>query len=186
MAWTLETGTDSEAVTYCPTCGEPLGSRTTHEGERPYCDDCDLTLYRNPVPMARATVVDGDRLLLIEMGRGPDEGSWALAGGHIEHDEPPQVAAARELAEETGLHVAPEDLQLIGEGFLVFEDGLTMVSFNYAASMAAAEGTVEAADDAADARFWSRDELETSTPLLRASGVDQLRSALDTFGHGEA
>lgn len=175
MAWTVE----STDVAFCPTCGASLSTRETQDGPRPYCGECQLTLYRNPVPMARATVVDGDELLLIEMGEGRDEGSWALAGGHIGHDESPRRAAARELEEETGLRVQPGDLVLIGDGFLQFADGETMVSFNYAAPREHTSGTVSAADDATDARFWSRAELRTEPPLVRASGVPQLLAAME-------
>lgn len=129
--------------------------------------------------MARATIVDGDSVLLIERRRGSDKGSWALPGGHIDHDETPRTAAARELEEETGMLVKSSDLTIIGDGFLEFDDGETMVSFNYAASVADATGTVEAADDAAAARFWSLEEIQSKEPLLRASGIDQLLLAID-------
>lgn len=178
MSWTI--GVDTPH--YCPLCATSLTPKSTDAGPRPHCPSCELTMYRNPVPMGRATVVDGDSALLIERGRGGDVGSWALAGGHIEFDESPRVAAARELEEETGLVVNPDDLELVGDGFLDFGDGYTMVSFNYAAPHSAAEGVVEAADDAADARFWSREELLENTPLLRASGLEQVLDAIVSVG----
>lgn len=181
MGWTL----GMIDVDFCPSCGTSLTSRRTGDGERPYCDDCGVTLYRNPIPMARATVIDGEKLLLIEMGAGRDKGSWALPGGHLDLCESPREAAARELEEETGLAVDAEDLTLIGDGFLEFTDGESMVSFNYAAPRARATGTVEARDDAAAARFWSRDELQKSPPLVRASGVQQLLAAMDELGDPE-
>lgn len=175
MAWTVET----DHITYCPLCGHTLSAREREERSIPYCRECDLTIYRNPVPMGRATVIDGESALLIERGGGADIGEWVLAGGHLEDDESPRVGAARELEEETGLSVSPTDLTLIGDGFLDFGDGFTMVSFNYAAPKTAAEGTLQADDDAAAARFWSRDELQTNTPLLRASGLQQVLTAID-------
>lgn len=177
MGWTVEI----ESVEHCPTCGASLGTRETSDGTRPYCADCDVTVYRNPVPMGRATVVDGDSLLLVQLGHGVDAGDWALPGGRIEHDEPPRVGAARELEEETGLAVDPADFELVGDGFLDL-DQTTMVSFNYAAPAEAATGTVEAADDAADARFWTRTEIESIESALRASGRAQLLAAPDRFG----
>jgi 8-oxo-dGTP pyrophosphatase MutT (NUDIX family) len=39
---------------------------------------------------------------------------WAASGGHVEPGETYLEAAVRELHEETGLVVAPEDLQLVG------------------------------------------------------------------------
>lgn len=55
---------------------------------------------------ARVLLVDAlDRLLLFRSG---DE--WFTPGGGIEADETAAEAASRELAEETGLRVAPESL----------------------------------------------------------------------------
>ena len=178
MAWTLT----AERPTFCPWCGNRLGERD-HEGRTvPYCADYGRTIYRNPVPMARATVVDTDSALLIQRGRPPDEGAWALPGGHVEHDEPLRVAAARELCEETGVSVPPEHLRVIGTGFLAFESGGTMVSVNFAAPRSAASGEFAAASDAAAARFWTEAELRASTPMLRASGRDQVLDAIATVG----
>ncbi|MCW2819368.1 MAG: hydrolase, partial [Marmoricola sp.] len=50
--------------------------------------------------------VAGDReelLLTRHSARGPRPGTWTLPGGGVEHGEPPAAAAAREVAEETGL-----------------------------------------------------------------------------------
>ena len=47
------------------------------------------------------------RVLLIERGREPHLGAFALPGGKIEQDEHPFDAAMRELTEETGLSVDP-------------------------------------------------------------------------------
>lgn len=180
MAWTVEL----PSVSYCPSCGASLGVRETDDGDRPYCEDCGVTMYRNPLPTARATVVTDDAALLIEMGEGRDEGEWALAGGHPRPSETPRQAAARELEEETGLAVAPDALTLVGEGHLSFADGHALVSLNYAAPARAASGTVAAADDAAAARFWDRERLDALSDGLRASGVDQVRAAIETVGEG--
>ncbi|MDP7080136.1 MAG: NUDIX domain-containing protein [Candidatus Undinarchaeales archaeon] len=51
-------------------------------------------------------------VLLIRRGRPPYEGMLALPGGFVEYREPPQEAAVRELAEETGLVLYPRDREL--------------------------------------------------------------------------
>jgi 8-oxo-dGTP pyrophosphatase MutT (NUDIX family) len=53
-------------------------------------------------------------LLLQERDEHPviDPGKWGLPGGHVEDGEDYEPAAYRELAEETGLHLAPGHLTL--------------------------------------------------------------------------
>ncbi|MDT9592027.1 NUDIX domain-containing protein [Nocardioides zeae] len=44
-------------------------------------------------------------LLTRNSARGPHPGSWTLPGGGVEHGEPPALAVAREVREETGVEV---------------------------------------------------------------------------------
>ncbi|MFI5721098.1 NUDIX hydrolase [Nocardia sp. NPDC051750] len=67
------------------------------------------------VDLAAFTVRDGDlHVLLIERGRPPYTGQWALPGGHLEDGEDLDTAAARELAEETGVDLTGAHLEQVG------------------------------------------------------------------------
>ena len=90
--------------TFCSFCGtrfpEDLGWPRR-------CPACGQTTYRNPLPVAVALVpVDGG-LLLIRRLVEPQVGKLALPGGYINFGETWQAAAAREVAEETGVVLDP-------------------------------------------------------------------------------
>ena len=96
-------------------------------------------------------------MLLVKRGNDPFKGSWALPGGFVDAGERVAQAAARELAEETG--VAAGELTMLG----VYDDpgrdprGPTVS----VVQLMRVERELEAAggDDAADARWFALDEL---------------------------
>jgi len=62
--------------------------------------------YPRPAVTVDAILISPNKsVLLIERGREPFKGKWALPGGFINMDEELAVACQRELEEETGLRV---------------------------------------------------------------------------------
>jgi 8-oxo-dGTP diphosphatase len=64
-----------------------------------------MTIERRPTPGVGVAVLDGGRVLLVKRGREPGLGQWAVPGGKPEYGESLQVAARREVLEETGIEV---------------------------------------------------------------------------------
>jgi 8-oxo-dGTP diphosphatase len=107
-------------------------------------------------PCAAGIVHDqAGRLLLIRRGQPPAAGSWSVPGGRCRPGESPADACVREVAEETALEVAVVRLAgrveraAPGGGVYVIDDFVCRV----------VGGDLRAGDDAADARWVSRDEL---------------------------
>ncbi|KAJ3326590.1 hypothetical protein HDU76_012800 [Blyttiomyces sp. JEL0837] len=80
--------------------------------------DVETKVYKNPASTVDALVVRKNmvtgcfELLVIQRGRNPYQGFWALPGGFTEYGEDPEVAVLRELEEETLLQVDPAAKQV--------------------------------------------------------------------------
>jgi 8-oxo-dGTP diphosphatase len=108
-------------------------------------------------PNKRAGTLPFD-VLLIERGCEPFEGRWALPGGWVDAGETSRAAAARELAEETGIEVDPAALRQLG----VYDapDRDPRGRYVTVAYTLIVDRTVPTAgDDARQARWWPLNQL---------------------------
>ncbi|WP_066684108.1 NUDIX hydrolase [Caulobacter sp. CCH9-E1] len=120
----------------------------------------------HPAPTVGVVYLRGDQVLLIKRGTPPRLNQWSLPGGRLEWGETTVAAALRELKEETGVEAELLGLIDVIDGVFParpFLDGsgggeITRhyVLIDYAARWISGEPV--AGDDAADARFVSRDE----------------------------
>ena len=167
-----------EIADYCPYCGDELARRREDGRERGYCGDCERLVFHNSVPGADVTVVRGDSALLVRRAAPPGAGQWTVPGGHLEADERPRVGAARELREEAGVSVAPEDLALVETDLLdsIGEKYVLNVGFAVPASETTGEPT--AGTDATDVRFFRADELADREDDLRPHVRDRVEAAM--------
>ncbi len=95
-------------------------------GEHRYFEDYKAAWKAAPYPVVLvsvdAVIVQSGHLLLVERGRIPGKGLWALPGGFVEPDEWLEDAALRELSEETNLKLNPEIIGRYLKGSHVFDD----------------------------------------------------------------
>jgi ADP-ribose pyrophosphatase YjhB (NUDIX family) len=100
------------------------------------------------------------RVLLIRRGQAPLVGQWSLPGGVLECGETLRDAAAREAREETGLAVEIVDMLGVYERVIPGDDG--RVRYHYVLIdflCRPLSGDLKAASDAADVRWFTREEL---------------------------
>lgn len=124
-------------------------------------------------------VLDGDRVLLVQRRNPPDAGLWGFPGGHVEPGETALAAAARELAEETGVIGRPraylDNIDVIERG----TDGALRFHFLLAAvACDHVSGQPVAADDALDAVWVPVAEVLTGARPCSASVAGVLRKAM--------
>ncbi|MCD6331179.1 MAG: NUDIX hydrolase [Thermoplasmata archaeon] len=110
--------------------------------------------------MKPSIAVDGvwiknGKILLIKRKNEPFKGKWALPGGFVEYGERVEDAVLREFQEEVGIKAKIK--KLLG----VYSDPKRdprghVISVVF---LLEAEGEPKAGDDAADAKFFSLDEL---------------------------
>lgn len=72
-----------------------------------------LSLYLKISKRTRVLVSSGDKILVVKSWLG--NGKWALPGGGLHRREGPLAGVRRELLEETGVSIAPEQFNLLSE-----------------------------------------------------------------------
>jgi mutator protein MutT len=113
-----------------------------------------MTTGSDPLVVGVGVVlVEAGQILLIQRGRDPGRGLWAVPGGKVTRGEPMKEAARREVLEETGLEIEVGDVVWVGEHI---DDDHHIVLVDYAARLLG--GELEASDDADEARWVSLEE----------------------------
>src|SRR5438045_5928820 len=119
---------------------------------------------QHPIVGVGAVIVEGDRVLLVKRGKAPLLGEWSIPGGMLELGETLRQGAEREALEESGLVVRATDLlgvfdRIVPNEAKAFLYHYVLIDF----VCKKISGDVLAAGDAADARWFSPDEV----PALR-------------------
>jgi 8-oxo-dGTP diphosphatase len=99
------------------------------------------------------------RLLLVRRAHEPGRGRWSVPGGRVEPGETDYQAVIREVAEETGLAV--EITRLLGAVQRPAPQGAVFDIHDYRCRVTG--GTLQAGDDAGDARWCDAKTLASLT-----------------------
>ncbi len=137
---------------YCPRCGAELGRDIRAGRERLVCGACQFVFFQNPIAGVAAILIEDNSVLLTlrKDGKG-----WDLPGGFIEYDEDITEALVRETLEETGLEIEVDGIYDVRSNFHA-PNQHTVGTWWFAHRVG---GSLAAADDAVDARFFPWDAM---------------------------
>ena len=96
---------------HCPNC--PSTHIEFPNNVRFLCHDCGFTYFHNIAAAVAMVFRFQDKILFTVRNMDPDKGKLDLPGGFIDPEETAQEAACREVKEEMGMIIKPEQLRFI-------------------------------------------------------------------------
>ena len=137
---------------FCAGCATPLVMQEAAGQLRPVCPSCGRVVYYDPKIAATSIVERSGKILMVRRAVATGYGLWSLPGGYVDRGEVVEVAAVREVWEETGLIV--EVQRLVG---LFSQTGDTVVVAAFDALEVG--GQLEAGPESLDLDFFQMDQL---------------------------
>jgi 8-oxo-dGTP diphosphatase len=113
-----------------------------------------------PLVGVGAIIIENARVVLVKRAHPPLQDEWSIPGGVLEVGELVREAAIREAREETGLTVEPGEL--LGVYDRVLRNADKRVQYHYVLIdflCRRVAGELAAASDAAEVRWFGREEL---------------------------
>ena len=134
-----------------------------------------------PLVGVGAIIIEDARVVLVKRLHPPLQAEWSIPGGVLEVGELVREAAIREAREETGLTVEPAEL--LGVYDRILRNPEKRVQYHYVLIdflCRRVAGELAAASDAAEVRWFTRDEL----PALRLAEdtLDVIRKGFAKLG----
>ncbi len=146
---------------FCPQCGGKLEPKEIgDEGPVPFCGKCSRPFFSFSYPCVLCIVTDGaGNFLLIKQGYVSEH--HVCVAGYIKRGETAEEAAAREVAEETGL--AAKSVRYLSSRYHPRSDNL-MMGF----AVRVERGDVSLSSEVDSAGWFDKD---TARELLKNSSV---------------
>lgn len=136
---------------------------------------------RYPVLAVSASLLNSNRLLMVQRAHPPAQGQWALPGGVVQLGETPEQALRRELMEECRLPVEIHRLNHIASRLFLDSEGRIQYHYiiiNYLCR--AATAAVQSGSDAMVCRWIDRSKLDEIN--LAEGVIETIRIALKNSG----
>jgi ADP-ribose pyrophosphatase YjhB (NUDIX family) len=139
---------------FCPRCGGSLASRVLKAGEpaRLVCQACGFVFFLDPKVATGAVFSLDGGILLVQRGIEPSYGKWVFPGGYVDRGEALEVAAIREVKEESGLDVRLT--RLLGA---YSSPGYPVILIAYAGEVTG--GSIRVDEEGLDARVFAPAEI---------------------------
>ena len=164
---------------YCGVCGAPNASASA--GHVMHCTNeaCATDHFPRLDPAIIVLVSDGERALLGRQASWP-EGRYSTIAGFVEPGESLEDAVAREVLEETGVHVLESEYH--SSQPWPFPASL-MIGFS---ARAAATEIPRADEELEDVRWFSRADIASGVPVMPPSQSVSYRLIEDWYDSGSS
>ncbi len=165
-----------EVFKYCPKCG--CSEFEIHNALSRHCAHCGFTYYQNPRASTAAFILNGQGdLLVARRAKEPAKGTLDLPGGFVDNYENAEQGMVREIHEETGIIVEPNEVEYLFSIPNIYRySGMDIHTLDLFFFCRVGDVEVKAADDAAELTWLPLREV-----YVERFGLRSIREAVHRF-----
>ncbi len=165
-----------EVFKYCPKCGS--SEFEIHNALSRHCAHCGFTYYQNPRASTAAFILNGQgELLVARRAKEPAKGTLDLPGGFVDNHENAEQGMVREIYEETGITVEPNEVEYLFSIPNIYRySGMDIHTLDLFFLCRVGDVEVNAADDAAELTWLPLREV-----YVERFGLRSIREAVHRF-----
>ena len=165
-----------EVFKYCPKCGSE--NFEINNALSRHCSDCGFTYYQNPRASTAAFILNAQgELLVARRAKEPAKGTLDLPGGFVDNYENAEQGMVREIHEETGIIVEPNEVEYLFSIPNIYRySGMDIHTLDLFFLCRVDDVEVKAADDAAELTWLPLREV-----YVERFGLRSIREAVHRF-----